>query len=606
MAEQNVEKKTYQYPSMHDYLRPLANPGKRKIVGRQDTINLILATLNRDEISNVALVGEAGTGKTTVAYAVSELDRARTYYEVRLSLMSSSDNGADGTVQMASRLTRLVDEVIAYQKTTNRQVVLFMDEFHLIMEISPAAVEAIKPILANSGARGVKIIVATTLEEFNTWIRPNEALTERLERITLPELTFDETLTALVGSVKTHLSGEYVDERLLRRLIEVTNQALPSQKQPRKSLRLLDAMIGWHKTFHDPMNDSLMAKMMKASVGVDVDYQVNVDKTEEKLNARVFDQTTAVRAIADRLYVSVADLNDRTRPRGSFLFTGPTGSGKTELCKAIANLLFGSDTAMIRFDMSEYAEDSTVGMLKDAMTEKLWETPSCVLLLDEIEKAAAPCVKLMLQALDDARMTDEHGREISFKDAYIIFTTNAGANIYRDVQAIYGHAASTVENDEDEQRRQRKFLREYMPLITRALRAKESQFPPELLGRFDQIVPFAGIGESTRYKICKMQLDKLVSNVFRKHGVRLHIDHDVERFIVEEHVGSNSTDNGGGREIRRRIDQNVVSKVAEVVIKYPKIKDLAVGISGKMAIDQHYDKEGSAEVVVGKWAGTSK
>lgn len=595
------------FPMMNKYLTPVVNPGRRKMVGREDIIKLVMATLNRVEISNVALVGEAGTGKTTVVYGVAEHDTRRQYYEVRLSLMTSSTNGVDGALQMGSRLTKLVDEVVRYQEKHDCELVLFMDEFHLIMEVSPAAMEAIKPVLANSGARGLRIIVATTYEEYNKYVRPNEALTERLERISLPELSFDQTLQALRNYVAVNFPGEYIDDHLLRRIIEVTDRALPSQQQPRKSLRLLDAMGGWHRTFDDPLNEQLLAKMIKASVGTDVDYQVDVDNVERQLNSRVFDQTLAVQAVAERLYVSVADLNDRTRPRGSFLFTGSTGVGKTALVKTMSKVLYGSESNMIRFDMSEFSESHSVTVLKNSLTEAVWERPSSIILLDEIDKAAPACAKLMLQVLDDARLTDEHGREISFKDTYIVFTTNAGANVYKDLQSMYGHIAQDgVVDDVQERERQHKMLRSYMKLITRALRSKQAQFPSELLGRFDQIVPFAPIGEATRDKICDAQLHELSHLVYQKHGVTLHIDQDVKRFIVKEHVGSNETTNGGGREIRRRIDTHLLSKISEVIIKWPELKDLGVRVKGRMAIDLANDKEGSAEIEVGRWSGTSR
>lgn len=600
---------TYRYPDMERYLRPFANPGNRKLVGRTDIIDQILATFNRPEISNGILLGPAGSGKTTIAYMTQAKDKTpnRDYYEVILPLMSQSDGHTDGSVEMAARMTRLVDQVQVYQHRSGRELVLFMDEIHQVIENSPAAMEALKPILANSGSRGIKILGATTYEEYNEYIRKNEALNERFERISVPELSFDEVLSALREMVKANLKGEYVDERLLKRIIEVTNEALPSQQQPRKSLRILDGMLGRHKAFGDKMDEQLLANILKMSVGVDINYQLDIDATERKMNARVFDQSTAIRAVMDRLYISVAGLNDHDRPRGSFLFSGPTGAGKTELAKTMANVLFGSDDRMIRFDMSEYSQSDSVERLRRSLTEQIWEYPSSVVLLDEIEKAAPECTKLMLQVLDDARMTDEHGREVSFKDSYLVFTTNAGAGVFQSVQASSGESLETQKNMSDEERnlRQRKLLKSYMPLIMRALKAKKSQFPPELLGRFDQIVPFSGISEATRYKICDVQLKKLSDRVYREHAVTLHIDHAVQEFIVREHLGSNDTENGGGREVRRRIDENVVSKVAEALVRYPQVRHLAVYIKGSLAFQHKRELEGSAEVAVGQWEGSN-
>lgn len=966
------------YPTMEAYLRPLVNPEKRKMVGRVEEVKLLLAALNRPIISNAMLLGPAGSGKTTLVYGASEMDPApnRHYYEVRLPLMSAGTGNTDGSVQMAARMTKLVDEIIQYQHETGQELILFMDEIHQIVKISPAAMEAIKPVLANSGAWHIKIIGATTYEEYNEYIRPNEALTERFVRISLPELTFDETVEALKGELATYLPGEYADERLMRKIVTVTNQALPAESQPRKSLKVLDAMIGWHKTFRSKLDMSLLAKMMSASVGVDINYQVDAAGTEKAMNKRVFDQTLATRAVADRLFISVAGLNDKTRPRGSFLFTGPTGVGKqivdsvrvpvydprgfnywkrngdlkvgdfvfsrdghpekiigvyphkhkqvyrvkftdgryldvgaehlwqyksrygngakkwkvtdtvslmhkvmdhpyfnkgrnvadikfvipmnqpvqwpemnldtdpylvgafigngclteralkfssddketvnelcnilnsskvyrnpssyswtfslpedkmvgsrkyyqtedvipdgligkysyekfipeeyqqgsieqrwsliqglfdtdgsisnddrrrvnysttslklakdiqhvlyslgvssqirnnkahgeaavhdeyhlhvqcdaknkpkffrlsrkkkiaegaieldkhkkrvkkfdqvlgirsiekldkkedatcimvddpehlyqagdfivthnTELAKTMANLLFGSDNRMIRFDMSEYAKPDSVDSLRKRLTEEVWEHPSAVILLDEIEKAAPACTKLMLQVLDDARMTDEHGREVSFKDAYIIFTTNAGAETFSDLQAMYQKHTQDIP-DAQIQQEQRKMLKSYMPLIQRALRAKGSQFPPELLGRFDSIVPFSGIAVSTRYKICNVQLNKLKETVLQEHGVHLHIDASVNDYIVREHLGANNAESGGGREVKRRIDTDVTSRVAEVLVNYPQLKDLRVTIVGHMSWNDKNDNEGTAEVAVGKWDGVDR
>lgn len=605
MASKKV--KVAKYPTMEAYLRPLKNPEKRKMVGRTEEVKLLLSALNRPMISNAMLLGPAGSGKTTLVYGAEDLDPTpnRHYFEVRLPLMASAQGHTDGAVQMASRMTKLVDEVIRYQQETGQELILFMDEIHQIVKISPAAMEAIKPILANSGAWHVKIIGATTYTEYNEYIKPNEALTERFVRISLPELTFDETVEALKGEVRTYMPNEFVDEQLLRRVVTATNQALPAESQPRKSLKIVDAMIGWHKTFKSTFDLKLLAKMMKATIGVDINYQVDVDSVEQKMNHRVFDQTLATRAVADRLYISVAGLNDHTRPRGSFLFAGSTGTGKTELCKTMANVLFGSDDRMIRFDMSEYSEESSVTALRQRMTEQIWEHPSSVVLLDEIEKAAPACTKLMLQVLDDARMSDEHGREVSFKDAYIVFTTNAGAETFSDLQAMYQKQVSDMSDDEV-QHEQRKLLKSYMPLIQRALQSKAAQFPPELLGRFDTIVPFSGIAVSTRYKICKVQLDKLKQNVLKEHGVHLHIDSNVNDYIVREHLGANAANAGGGREIRRRIDADVVSKVAEVLVKYPKMKDLRVTVLGHMSWNDKNDNEGTAEIGVGTWDGIDR
>lgn len=569
--------------------------GQRKFVNRDNIVNLIQATLNRNEVSNVALLGDAGVGKTTIVMMAAEALADWEFYEVNVSLMSS---GEDGSVQMASRLTKLFDEVQLYQKNNNKELVLFLDEFHAIMKISPAALEAIKPVLANSGRRGLRLIVATTYEEYDQYIRGNQALHERLEVIKVPELTSDETIGALGLYLKAYLPNERIDNSLLRRIVNITNKVHPSQSQPRKSVRLLDAVVGYHTTFGVPLSDQLLSKIVKASLGVNIDWQVNSGETEVYLNRRVFDQPVAVKSVVNRLYISSAELNDNTRPRGSFLFTGPTGVGKTELAKALATWVYGAEESMVRFDMSEYSNPDSVDLLRDRVTSALWQNPSCILLYDEIEKACKECSTLLLQVLDDARLTDRHGKEISFKDCFIIITTNVGADVYAELNRKYAENSSDFSINGAEA-----LLKEYYPLIERELRDTENGFPAELLGRLDAISPFSAISFATRRKIADAQLKKLAKQVYDNHGVTLHFDKRVMEYIVREGVKTNDANSGGGRTLRRKIDQDITGKIAKALVNYKHVSDLAVIVEGKMAIESKFtiDVDSSAQIKVGAY-----
>ena len=580
---------------MSKYLKPMLGVGQRKFVNRDNIVNLIQATLNRNEVSNVALLGDAGVGKTTIVMMAAEALADWEFYEVNVSLMSS---GEDGSVQMASRLTKLFDEVQLYQKNNNKELVLFLDEFHAIMKISPAALEAIKPVLANSGRRGLRLIVATTYEEYDQYIRGNQALHERLEVIKVPELTSDETIGALGLYLKAYLPNERIDNSLLRRIVNITNKVQPSQSQPRKSVRLLDAVVGYHTTFGVPLSDQLLSKIVKASLGVNIDWQVNSGETEVYLNRRVFDQPVAVKSVVNRLYISSAELNDNTRPRGSFLFTGPTGVGKTELAKALATWVYGAEESMVRFDMSEYSNPDSVDLLRDRVTSALWQNPSCILLYDEIEKACKECSTLLLQVLDDARLTDRHGKEISFKDCFIIITTNVGADVYAELNRKYAENSSDFSINGAEA-----LLKEYYPLIERELRDTENGFPAELLGRLDAISPFSAISFATRRKIADAQLKKLAKQVYDNHGVTLHFDKRVMEYIVREGVKTNDANSGGGRTLRRKIDQDITGKIAKALVNYKHVSDLAVVVEGQMAIESKFtiDVDSSAQIKVGAY-----
>lgn len=600
---EEISKFKSKYPMFSAYCKPLVNPSKRPIVGRDSEILSVLVNLSRYEISNVALIGEAGVGKTTVMYGVAGKDKSRSYFEVDLSLMAASEDGSDGSVNMASRLKKLIAEVETLQKSKKREFVLFMDEFHNLVKLSSASVEAIKPILANSGSRGIRIVVATTFEEYNTHIRANEALSERLEPVIVESLGFEDTLNSLRMYWRTYNPTEQVNDKLLRHIIEVTDKNLPSQAQPRKSIRILDHMFGWHRLVKSTLDEKLLSDVFKKSLGITIDYNVKPDTLATKFNNRVFDQTLAVDVIVDRLYISLASLNDDSRPRGSFLFTGSTGVGKTELAKAMASELLGSEDRMIRFDMSEYSLDSSVESLRKSLTAAIWENPSSVILFDEIEKASSSCSKLTLQLLDDGRMTDEHGRTVSFKDSFVVFTTNEGAKVISDMRYSFSSSSNQNLSAEEYARKQRDFLNDYKKTIVRALKSDESRFPPELLGRINAIVPFAPIEEPTRFKICRASLRKLSERAYLKHGVYLHIDKSVEDFIVKEHIGNNDADNGGGREVKRRIDEHIIAKLAEFIVKHRDVVDISISTAGNMAYSNKYDKVGSGRVVIGRWKG---
>lgn len=604
-----------EYSLMNAFLRDFRNERDREVLGREEIINSILAAMARKELTNVALVGDAGVGKTAIVQKVSRIDAERFYFEVDLALMSASgERNVDGRVEMAARLKDMFAEIMRFQKHANREIVVFMDEFHLISETSPAALQALKPLLAESGRHNVRIIVATTSEEYDKYIRGDEALTERLQRIVVPEMSNDLTFSILKSMKKRYVPNELISDQLLLSIIRLTNRYLPSQTQPRKSVVVFDAMIGWHNQFKRPFDEQLLNVVLHDSQGINVDHQMDVNKIKEYLENRVRGQQYAIQAVCNRLYLVRSGLTDPTRPLASLLFSGSTGVGKTELAKSMAYVLYGDDSQMIRFDMSEYALAKSVDTFRVRLATKVWERPSSIILLDEFEKAAPEVTKVLLQVLDDAQLSDRYGREVSFKNSMIVLTTNAAKEVYKKFNQSHAIVSEQAQAEAEKQKRIKMFnqntdqidseLKDYQELIYDSL-ASNDAFPSELLGRIDSVVPFDPLQRPERVAIAKIQLEKFKKKLLQQRGVRIHYDSDVIKLIVDQDV-SNDTDAGGGRDIVRQINSKIIVPTAKFVVFNSNYRDIAVDIRGRFKANDVSLLHGDAYAVIVPWKGTRR
>lgn len=604
-----------EYSLMNAFLRDFRNEKDREVLGREEIINSILAAMARKELTNVALVGDAGVGKTAIVQKVSRIDAERFYFEVDLALMSASgERNVDGRVEMAARLKDMFAEIMRFQKHANREIVVFMDEFHLISETSPAALQALKPLLAESGRHNVRIIVATTSEEYDKYIRGDEALTERLQRIVVPEMSNDLTFSILKSMKKRYVPNELISDQLLLSIIRLTNRYLPSQTQPRKSVVVFDAMIGWHNQFKRPFDEQLLNVVLHDSQGINVDHQMDVNKIKEYLENRVRGQQYAIQAVCNRLYLVRSGLTDPTRPLASLLFSGSTGVGKTELAKSMAYVLYGDDSQMIRFDMSEYALAKSVDTFRVRLATKVWERPSSIILLDEFEKAAPEVTKVLLQVLDDAQLSDRYGREVSFKNSMIVLTTNAAKEVYKKFNQSHAIVSEQAQAEAEKQKLIKMSnqntdqidseLKDYQELIYDSL-ASNDAFPSELLGRIDSVVPFDPLQRPERVAIAKIQLEKFKKKLLQQRGVRIHYDSDVIKLIVDQDV-SNDTDAGGGRDIVRQINSKIIVPTAKFVVFNSNYRDIAVDIRGRFKANDVSLLHGDAYAVIVPWKGTRR
>lgn len=957
------------YPFLNKYTTPVKK-AEREIVGRDKEMQAILAAFQRPELCNVILLAPAGTGKTALVQGTMLHDKNRIYLEVDLSKMIADLKDPN---EMADRLKQLFSEVGKWTQSNEQDIVLFMDEFHQVVQLSDAAVEALKPLLADSGTRGIRVIAATTYEEFRKYISPNQPLVERLQRISLKEPGEEMTVQILRGMAKRYgVENQFYDDSVFKLIYEYTNRYIPANSQPRKSILMLDSMVGWHRFNGRKMDAHLLADVLSEQEGVNVAFKVDATKIKQELDKHVLAQQYATLAIEQRLQICVADLNNKTKPMSTLLFTGSTGVGKghpigtliptiskngqsgytkvediipgdfvfapsgdpvkvlgvfprgylpvykvtlsdgrsivvdkdhlwgvylykhdrdddnlmvisteriarllsgassratrklrfsipmnnackwreadlpvhpyvlgafiadgclsksvttlilsgddefivskcakligakgykrygnvhkrdnghqsvnynwqfihptriakrgdalmhkyevlghiekvvdtksperripkeylfsspaqrwdlvnglfdcdghigkadggrynvsystssrglaydvrdllyslgvmcsvthhdrdngqgsisheyrvhvrmarenrhkifslprkkdiayqsvkykpdkcydtdyvdivsvellpemqktvclyvdqpdhlyqsedfvvthnTEMTKQLAKILFDDQRALLRFDMTEYANPDSLERFRDSLTTRVWEHPYSIILLDEIEKACSAVTRLLLQVLDDGRLSDRNGRETSFINSYIVLTTNAGHEIYKNI-AQY--------NADDEG--SGKELKKYDALIRRSLTGTtgDNRFPPELLGRVDAIIPFQPLSVETQKKIVRMKLSSLRDEILRKYGATLKVDTSVIDYLVLDNMNTDS-DDGGARRIMSKLESELTTEVARYINRHPGLAVIIVKVEGETAYENKDRLESQARIVVG-------
>lgn len=575
-----------QYETLAAYSDPI-KAAERTIVGREYELSQLMAAMERPELCNALLIAPAGSGKTALVQELMRKDTGRKYLEIDLSRMIADLRNLE---EMASRIKTLFDDAERYAAQEGHGLVLFMDEFHQLVQLSSAAVEGIKPVLAASGARGLRIIAATTNEEFHEHISKNQPLVERLQRISLSPPDRKTTVSILRGmAARYEVADQFHDDHLFELIYEYTERYVPESSQPRKSILVLDAMVGWQRHTSRPMSKDLLADVLKESREVNVAFRVDAVKIQEQLDRKVLNQELATGVVARRLQLCVADLQDKTKPMSSMLFTGSTGVGKTELTKQLSRLLFGDDQRhLIRFDMSEYALDESMDRFREELTMRVWNTQHAVILLDEVEKAASTVTRLLLQVLDDGRLSNRHGRETSFLNSYIILTTNAASEIYSRMASYIEEGASV----EDTMKRYMKLIRSSIVETT-----GDNRFPPELLNRIDVIAPFQPLGLDVQRKIVLVKLQEMAREVKAKHGVTIAVDKKVVQYLVDD-LSDTSTDSGGARGIVAKLTDEVTTSIAAYINAHPYEKSLRVEIEGDLVSDHKDMLESDARVRV--------
>ncbi|MGS2617440.1 ATP-dependent Clp protease ATP-binding subunit [Micromonospora sp. LZ34] len=551
------------------------------VIGRADEIEQAVEILSRRTKNNPVLIGEAGVGKTAIVEGLAERicdgDVPQTLLGKRVVQLDLAGlvAGTRYRGDFEERLKKVIEEIRAHRE----ELIIFLDEIHTLVGAGGAGSEGgmdasnmLKPALARGELR---VIGATTLDEYRKSIEKDAALARRFQPVFVPEPSVEDTVAILRGlrdRYEAHHQVRFTDEALVA-AAELSDRYVTDRYLPDKAIDLIDqagARVRLRtrtpaadvreleqqlddvrrdkeqavtdeqyeraSTLRDRISEledqirrargdegtsqvpsvgpQEIAEVVSRATGIPVAQLTEEERDrllrlEGQLHEKVVGQDDAVTAVAEAVRRSRTGLADPNRPMGSFLFLGPTGVGKTELARALAEALFGESDRMVRVDMSEFQERHTVSRLVGAppgyvgyeeagqLTEAVRRRPYAVVLLDEIEKAHPDVFNILLQVLDDGRLTDSQGRTVNFKNTVLIMTSNLGSELITGTQRAVGFGAGAEGGDQE-----RDELRE------RLMRRLQENFRPEFLNRIDEVIIFRRLEAPQLRQITELMLEE--------------------------------------------------------------------------------------------------
>lgn len=576
------------YPILARATSKLA-PNENALLGRDDTLESIRAVLHKTEMSNVLLMGEAGQGKTAVMQ-----EFARRYANEYLVLTTSIPQLTNEQTGNVSRnFKELFKEITKYRRNENSQIsiVLFIDEFHVLPKESPAAVEDLKPEFARSSQLGIYLVGATTYQEYHDDIEPNEAFKQRFDIVKLP-LTDDALTYKILKNRMAHQYSHYVQEsaytdRILKEIIQYSDTYIKDSEQPRKATNLLDEMIGWAR-INKKFNHDLLVKLFALNRNIHLDLQTDPRKLKDYLRGRVYEQEPAIESMMRSAYASILNLNNPNKPRSVVLFVGSTGTGKTELAKAFTRGMFGPDSRLTTFDMSEYKGTDADKRFRYNLTDKVLSAPTPVILLDEVDRCDRSVDELLFSVFDEARLHDRNGREVNFSNIFFILTTNQGEQIFESLSGR-GKSASEMEKE----------LAKLTSLIRKDLTSSK-KFPTPLIARVNDFVPFAPLSNETNEMIAKRELDRIRRDCMSKQNVQVRYDEkSVLEYITQEKLDTKA-DAGGARQVVNIVNKDILAEVAHYILEHPENNDIYVSTEGVSRTGNKFKARSEVRILVTK------
>lgn len=601
-AKERIMQNEVKCPTLQKYGRDLnLLAAQRKcdpVIGRKEETERIIQILTRKTKNNPCIIGEAGVGKTAIAESIAVLlnsgnvpDSLKGKHLFALDLTSMLA-GAKYRGDFEDRIKNCINEVSAADN-----IILFIDEVHTIVGAGAAegAIDAAN-ILKPQLARGeIQVIGATTLEEYRKHIEKDSALERRFQPVMIKEPSSKEAIDILMGvrskyeqhhklkitdeAVRSavHLSVRYITDRFLPdKAFDLIDEAasmvrmknLPGKKQLKSLENSLQSILDKSKkdTAADKSNlfvtEDEIAEIVSKWTGIPVTKLTKNESErllnlEDELHKRIIGQDKAVKSISDCIRRGRAGLKDEKRPIGTFLFLGPTGVGKTELAKALADCMFDNENAVIRLDMSEFMEKHSVSKLIGAppgyvgyeeggkLTEAVRRKPYSILLFDEIEKAHSDVFNILLQVFEEGELTDSQSRRVDFKNTVIILTSNIGAEYFSAPKALgFGSHERNMEEQD-------KKIREEV----------KKSFKPEFLNRLDDTIIFRPLSKE-EIKMIAVKFLNTIKERAVKLGINLEYNEDAVDLLSDKGYDSIY----GARPLRRVMTVEIENVVSEKLL----------------------------------------
>ncbi len=605
------------------------------VIGRENEIQRIIEILSRKTKNNPVLVGDAGVGKTAIIEGLAQkvVEDDAPYYLKDKKILQLDMAGLIAGTKFRGEFEERLKSVIDRAKKLKDQAIIFIDELQMLMGAGATegstmdAANILKPSLARGD---IKVIGATTMEEYRKYIEKDKAFARRFQPIDIGEPSVENAVKIMKGikdSYEKHHGVEITDEAV-KAAVNLSHRYITDRFLPDKAIDLIDEASAKVKlkintkpddvreiekkllNLEDEINkltidkhyeeaarkkaeyfdvqkeleaakklaaqnkekDNISEKVDEETIAYVVQQWTGIPVTkmlsdereklinlEDEIHKRMVDQDEAVKVISETIRKSRAGLKDPRRPLGSFLFLGPTGVGKTELAKSIADYLFGDESALVRIDMSEYMEKYSISRLIGAapgyvgyeeggqLTEKVRRKPYSVILLDEIEKAHPDVFNILLQIMDDGRLTDSQGRTVNFSNTIIIMTSNLGSEQISKTKKSVGFIEEGVDN--------------YKDMKAQVMASVKKSFRPEFINRLDDTVVFKPLSMEDMKSIVDIMIGRLEERLQEKR-LSIKVSDEAKKELAEKGFDPVF----GARPLRRVIEREIETPLANKII----------------------------------------